>query len=249
MGTVTNLWRHPIKGVGCEPLTTSLMIHGQCMPMDRHWALAHSASKADFDNPQWARCLNFARGARTYSLMAVTASLDETSGEITLNHPDQPSITLDPEQDEPALIQWVRAISDPDRVMPERLYKADRGLTDSREQTVSILSNSSLSALGQSMGMDLDQRRFRGNIWLDGLAPWQEFDLVGQVLRIGSAEFDIIDPIERCMATTVNPDSGTSDAPTLATLERDHGHRNFGIFGVVRKTGTITLGDTAQVIS
>ena len=70
MGIVANLWRHPIKGVGREELASVNLETGRCMPMDRHWAIAHETAKVDFENPKWARCMNFARGARGYELMA-----------------------------------------------------------------------------------------------------------------------------------------------------------------------------------
>ena len=35
--------------------------------------------------------------------------------------------------------------------------------------------------------MALAMERFRGNVWLDGLAPFAEFDLVGRDLRVGGA--------------------------------------------------------------
>ena len=55
MGIVANLWRHPIKGVGREELASVNLETGRCMPMDRHWAIAHETAKVDFENPKWAR--------------------------------------------------------------------------------------------------------------------------------------------------------------------------------------------------
>ena len=66
MGSVANLWRHPIKGVGREELKSVKLENGRCMPMDRIWAVAHENSKVNFQNPEWASCLNFVRAASNY---------------------------------------------------------------------------------------------------------------------------------------------------------------------------------------
>ena len=33
------------------------------------------------------------------------------------------------------------------------------------------------------VGVPVDPLRFRGNVHMEGMAPWAEFDLVGQVLE------------------------------------------------------------------
>ncbi len=251
MITVTDLWRHPIKGVGCERLKTVALEVGKTMPWDRHWALAHADAKVDYANPEWARCLNFARGARGYKLMAVTSKFDEATGIIHLTHPDLDDISVNPENTSEArdLIEWVTQISDPKRSLPSHVFKADRGMTDSSAQTISILTKASLDAFAKTLGAPLDQRRFRGNIWLDGTTEaWEEFNWVGRSIRIGEVELEIPERIERCMATTVNPDTGISDLKTLDVLKENWGHRDFGIFGIVTKSGTVSVNDKVEVL-
>jgi uncharacterized protein YcbX len=121
------------------------------------------------------------------------------------------------------------------------------GMSDAPFASVSILNEASLRALSQKIGQDLDPRRFRGNLWLDGLAPWEEFDLVGKRLRIGAAEVDVVEPIGRCRATEANPVTGRRDAPTLAALEDGWGHTRFGVYAMVRKGGLVAVGDEARL--
>jgi len=251
MPNVTDLWRHPIKGVGREQLQSVALEAGKTMPWDRHWAVAHVDAKIDPENPVWARCMNFARAARGYRLMAVSSHLDEVAGTVTLKHPDLETISVNPDNapDAAALVKWVSEISNPDRSLPAHVFKApDRGMTDSSTANLSINTKASSDALSKATGTHLDQRRFRGKIWVDGYDAWEEFSWIGRRIRIGEAEFEITDPIERCMATTVNPDTGISDCATLATLQSNWGHKDFGVFGVVAKAGKITLGDTIEVL-
>ncbi len=90
--------------------------------------------------------------------------------------------------------------------------------------------------------------RWRGNLHLDGMLPWQEFDWIGKSIRIGGAEFEVRERIERCSATTVDPSSGERDHDTLAALKSNWGHTDFGVKAVVTKAGDIAAGDTVEVL-
>jgi len=68
-------------------------------------------------------------------------------------------------------------------------------------------------------------------------------------LRIGTAELKIEEPIKRCMATTANPETGKRDADTLGALKQNWGHTNFGIVGIVTRTGRVAVDDTLEVLT
>ena len=106
-------------------------------------------------------------------------------------------------------------------------------------------SNADLAA---KMGADVSPLRWRCNIHLDGLAPWAEFDLIGKTLRIGTAEMIVREPIRRCLATTANPATGVRDLDTLAALNKNWDHQDFGIYAEVITGGTLALGDQIEVL-
>lgn len=240
---LTQIWRHPIKGIGAERLDHVGLKVDRPLPMDRAWAVLEQGGEA---GQGWRPCRNFVRGAKGPSLMAVTARLE--GDVIHLSHPERPDIAITPGEEGAAgtLLSWLQPIYPADRRPPAALVRApEMGMSDAPFASVSILNEASLRALSQKMGQPLDPRRFRGNLWLDGLAPWEEFDLVGKRLRIGEAELDIVEPIGRCRATEANPDTGRRDASTLATLEDGWGHTQFGVYAMVRKGGRVAVGDTA----
>ena len=74
-------------------------------------------------------------------------------------------------------------------------------------------------------------RRFRPNIVVAGLKPWEEDTL--RRLRIGGVEFHVWQRCGRCVMTTIDRDTLTRGKEPLATLstfrERAHGQRNFGM--------------------
>lgn len=245
-GHLAQIWRHPIKGIGAERLEHVGLHPDRPLPLDRAWAVLEEGGEAA---DGWRACRNFVRGAKGPSLMAVRARVE---GEVIhLFHPDRPDLAITPGTPEAglALIPWLKPIYPADRRPPAALIKAPpMGMSDAPFASVAVLNLASLRALSDKLGQSLDPRRFRGNLWLDGLAAWEEFDLVGKRLRIGEAELEGIEPITRCRATEANPDTGLRDAATLSALEDGWGHTDFGIYAMVRRAGRVATGDKVSRI-
>ncbi|MFN3846227.1 MAG: MOSC domain-containing protein [Paracoccaceae bacterium] len=245
---LAHICRHPVKSIGFEELASALLTEGRALPFDREWAVAHDAAKFDV-LVSWAPKMNFLRGVAGPNLMAIQAKLDEAARQVTLSHPTAGSITLCPDTDSTVLMDWLRPLWPQDRPAPVRvIHLPGQAMTDWPDPFVAVLNFASNADLGHRMGVDLSIHRWRGNLWLDGLDAWAEWGLVGKIIRIGGAELRIEQRITRCKATTVNPDTGLSDADTLGALKTFFGHQDFGVYAMVIKSGPIALGDPVEVL-
>lgn len=249
--SLAHIYRHPIKSHGSERLDHVTLTQDQTLPWDRVWGVAHTAT--DIDGSDWAHCRNFTRGAANPALMAIKAQFDETSQQITLTHPDLEPLTANPDTDCPAIIAWVSELAVEGRAGPARVLRAatsaqGRGFTDQSDPYISILNLTSLRVLSQKAGREMSPLRFRGNLWIDGAAPWEEFDWVGKRLSLGGAILQVEERIDRCRATEANPDTGKRDTNTLALLEDGWDHRDFGVFARVVQSGPVAVGDTLKVL-
>jgi uncharacterized protein YcbX len=251
MAQITELYRHPIKAHGREALSSATLTTGNTFPWDRVWAVAHEASKVTPSNTDWARCVNFSRAAKALGLMAITAQMDTSAGIVHLHHPDLGAVSGNP--DEPAdaarLIAWAKPLMPADRAQSVFIAKAtDRGMTDSPFPSISINTHGSLRGLSERAGMELSQHRWRGNIWLDGVEPWAEFDWIGRDLQVGKVRLAVRARITRCKATTANPETGRFDLDTLALLNKGYGHQDFGVYAEVITGGKIRTGDKVEIL-
>lgn len=247
MITISEIWRHPIKALGRERVASSILEAGKCLPWDRAWAVAHDRGR-DANESEWAHCRNFIRAASAPALMAIECRLDETTGAVTLTHPDLEDLTVDPIRDQQSLITWVAPLIPENRPAPARVVRVPgRGMTDSGTPGITIANLSSHRAVEQKWGRPLSRHRWRANLWLDGAAPWEEFDWIDKTLRIGGAVIEVYGRTERCRATESNPDTGVRDADTLGTL-RSWDHQDFSVKAKVIETGPIREGDTLEVI-
>ncbi|MEL7099680.1 MAG: MOSC N-terminal beta barrel domain-containing protein [Pseudomonadota bacterium] len=238
-GVLAHIWRHPIKGIGSEALEAAELTPEAAMVGDRAWALLNDAAD---DTDAWQPRRNFlqvASGPRLAQVGAVS-----TPDSVMLTHPERDPLANG--TDGAALGAWIGDLWPEGRPGPARLVKAPaQGMTDVDFASVSIGNLASLRALSQKAGFDIDMRRFRINLWLDGLAPWEEIDLLGRAeLRIGDVVMTPVEPIERCRAPDANPRSGMRDVGMLSLLEEGWNTRDFGIYVTVAEAGTMRFGDT-----
>ena len=243
--TLAGIWRHPVKALSREGLDQVQLTTGEGLPWDRHWAVTHEASKYE---DGWAQKINFLRGVTGPELMAVTAKLDENTRRIVLRHPQQPDMEFAPDDstETPRLVAWLDPIWPADKPRPTGIVTAERPMTDVPEPWVSVINLASHRAVGQKLGeSDMSAHRWRGNLWIDGLAPWEEFDLVGRRLQVGAATLEIQVRITRCKATMANPETGQRDLDTLGALG-SWDHQDFGVYASVVEGGTVTLGDPVR---
>lgn len=243
-GRVEALWRYPIKSHGRESLARVTLKAGQTLPWDRTWAVAHT--ETDVDGSQWVPCQNFSRGSKAPRLAGIDAQLDEATGVVRLSHPDLTDLEVNPDEDPAALLAWAGPLIPENRAQSARVIRgAARGFTDTDFASVSIMNASSHRAVEGRLGRPLEIERWRGNIWLDGLAPWEEFDWLGREIRIGGAVLAVRERILRCAHTTASPKTGLRDTDTLGVLDEGWGHRDFGVYAEVVQGGDVACGDPA----
>lgn len=247
--TLSRIVRHPIKSVGHEECDSITLTPGQVLPYDRAWAIKTVGGPLQGAPDGWMPKMLFLRGVAAGTLQAIRAEFDDASNRITLFHPDLMPFTGILPTCGPALIDWLRPLWPDTRPAPEALVaRSDGGaLTDVPDPYVSILSTTSNRILGARMGMDLSIHRWRGNLWLDGLAPWEEFDLIGHDIRLGATTLRVETRITRCLATTFDPATGQQRGDTLSALDHGWDHQDFGVYARVIRGGQIALGDTVTL--
>lgn len=246
--TLAHIRRHPIKSIGGEGLDQVTLAAARRLPGDREWAVLTEAGERNAqasqsgDEPdRWLPKSCFVRGVQSPQVQAISGGWSD--GRLVLRQPTQPDLTVNPATEGARLIDWLRPLWPTGAPAPTRLVRGAGIWTDQKWPWISILSLSSLAHLEQKTGRRLGLHRWRGNLWIDGLAPWAERDLIGRVIRIGAVELRVTDQIGRCEATSVDTETGARDIDMLAQLQALYGHTDFGIFAEVVTGGAIALGD------
>ncbi|MEN9061635.1 MOSC domain-containing protein [Ponticoccus litoralis] len=243
-GRLDQIWRFPIKSHGRESVASALLEPGQTLPRDRLWAVAHDAT--DADGSHWVGYRNFSIGSKAPALAAITARTDEAAGTVTLSHPDRDDLTLNPDTEGQRLIDWAGGFIPASRAQSVRVVRgAQRGFTDSDFASITLGNLSSHRAVEQRIGHALSIHRWRCNLWVENLAPWEEFDWLDREIRVGPTVLKIRERTDRCLATHNNPETGARDANVLSALDT-WGHRDFTVRAEVIEGGRIAPGDPVE---
>jgi uncharacterized protein YcbX len=244
---VASLYRYPIKGLSPERLSKAELSKGCYLPADRLFAIENGPSGFDPAAPQHQPKIKFLTLMRNEALARLTTRYDDATTTLTIVKGGREVTRGDLSSQEGRLdIETFFR-----RFMPKELRGAPKLLaapsgfrfTDSRRGFVSIINRASVQAIEEMTGAPVDPLRFRGNIHVDGLAPWAEFDLVGRVLENASGlRLRAIKRIERCAAINVDPATGIRDLALPRTLMQRLGHADCGIYAEVVGSGEIGEG-------
>ncbi len=107
-----------------------------------------------------------------------------------------------------------------------------------------IIGQNSLDDLNERMNMPLPMNRFRPNIAFEGQQPFEEDEW--KDFTIGNCQFTAVKPCARCTIPTVDQATAAKGKEPLATLSTYRQRNNKIYFGqnlLVKRTGTIRVGD------
>jgi uncharacterized protein YcbX len=253
---IRSLYRYPVKGLTPERLAQATLSPGRCIPWDRAFALAQGDAPLDPEHPAWISKTNFMCLARNAKAALLNTSFDESAGTLAITSPDGAAITASPfvAEGRAALTSFLTAFLGQEArygvtgQAPQFHYFPQHSFCDHKTQVVSFIGLGSLSALEQAVGTPRDVRRFRANIYIDDIAPWAEFSLLGKTLAIGDVRMVVQERIDRCAATTVNPDTAARDANPVKELQQNFGHVDLGVFAEILCPGEIRPGDEIKVV-
>jgi uncharacterized protein YcbX len=263
MSRVTALYRHPVKGLTPESCDRLSVLPEGRVAGDR--ALAFRFADAQLPEDAWSRKYGFAVLVNTPGLARLETCFDATARRLRISL-DGELIADECLDDagrrrlEAAVECYVLGLPDnPLAGRPERrpLRLIGDGITpryqDSQQGQITLHSRESLSSVGAALREPaLDERRFRSNIAIEGVAPWEEQNWIGRRLRIGAIEFEVSKAKTRCLATHANPHTGERDLRVMETLVRAFGQRE-PTFAVALMTsgpgGEIHVGDDVSVLS
>ncbi|WP_113903037.1 MULTISPECIES: 2Fe-2S iron-sulfur cluster-binding protein [Brevibacterium] len=247
---IAELHRFPVKGFPAERIDSADIRRGRGIVGDRAAALTNGS--VDVPDGSWQRYSAFTvlkndTGLQGWQVSASPASAEPAAAAvtITLTAPDGTATTFRTD-DAGRRAASARFLSDRIRAQGpcrRRLVAAEQGMFDSRSAGISIINPATVAALGG----DLDPLRFRGNVLVEGLAPFAEFGLIGTIVRLGEARVAITESIERCPATTVDPATAEVDVNVPRILAATCGHLHCGVYGRILDSGIARTGDAIEI--
>ena len=246
---IRHLYRYPVKGLSGEPLKSVTLLAGLGIPIDRSVAIARKPGLFDPAAPVALTKDKFLMLMRDEALARLITRYDEGSGILSVARPGAADARYALREDEGrrALAAFLRdhvgGGLDPVVVAADGHQFTDISVVSPEKmRAISLINLASVGALAHAIAKPVDHRRFRANIYFDGVAPWAELDWVDREITVGAARLRITMRTRRCAATQVNPETAERDINIPGEIKRHFGHFDMGVYGEVIEGGAITRG-------
>jgi uncharacterized protein YcbX len=249
---VAALHRYPVKGLSPERLARAELTRGAYFPGDRLFAIENGPSGFDPAAPQHQPKAKFLMLMRNEALARLRTRYEDGTATLLIEEGGREAARgdLSTREGRLALEAFFRRFMARELRGPPKVLAAPDGFrfTDSRKGFVSLINLASVGAIEAMVGAPVDPLRFRGNLHVEGLGAWAEFDLVGRELEGPSGlRLKVTKRIERCAATNVDPASGIRDLDIPSTLMRRLGHFDCGVYAEVLRDGSLVEGERLAV--
>ena len=114
--------------------------------------------------------------------------------------------------------------------------------------SVSLINIQSINDFQKKIDKKVEISRFRGNICIDGIKPWEERNWIGKIIKINNVSFKVEKNIPRCVAINLKPTTDDNSLNLLQSLKKTYNHFEMGIYLVALDGGEINSGDKLEII-
>lgn len=257
IGTITSLVRYPVKSMAGEAIDTGFLGFPGLFG-DRVYSFIHEGAKpgfpwftireleelvrykAHFRNPELMRAPLDMQAALSRGVGLTMLYPQENAFDVEVELPDGERLSILA----PELKLHLEVVAETKLA----LRFSERSLSDCRP--VSIFSNGTASALAAEIGVPIDKRRFRANLYVDwdSAEPYFENTLIGRILQIGErARVMVTERDPRCKVITIDPDTGDETPSILRHITKTH-EGKAGVYGAVLLEGLVHAGDPIQLL-
>jgi uncharacterized protein YcbX len=259
VGRVESLWRYPVKSMRGEELNEAYIgfpgIYG-----DRLLAFTSSASPTGFPyltgreqrqmllyRPRFRHPDKAVKPPNLAEAEAIAPGLNPVIGSpddltVDVETPSGETLAID----DPRLIRGLLGGLGDEQTLT--LQRSERGMADCRP--LSLFSLQTTRQLGEEIGLTLDKRRFRANVYVDleGEMGFGEDSFVGRKLKIGSKTvLSVLERDPRCAMVSIDPDTAERNPEILRQVSKGHDGRA-GVYAAVLVEGLVRPGDAIELL-
>jgi uncharacterized protein len=250
MISVTSLYRYHVKGLSPEPLPHAELVVGATMASDRKYAIENGPGRFDPNAPRHLPKITFLMLMRDERLATLKSEYDDATETLTILRDGKQVAkgALNTPLGRSMIEQFLAAYMKSELRGAPKIVSADgHSFSDVASKCLHIVNLASVRDLERVTGKAIDPLRFRANVYLEGVAPWDEFKWLDKTLTMGGAKLVVFARTQRCDAINVDPVTGKRDMGLPATLSRTYGHTDVGIYAKVSVGGHIACGDGVTV--
>ncbi len=244
---IASLYLWPVKGLSGQPLEEAVIEAGKPLAHDRQWAIERGTQYFDPARPRHIPKGKFLQLVNTAKLAELDSQYDVETATLTLSRGGKQLARgqLATPAGRAIIEQFLAAwLKDDLPGAPRVAGFGEHHFFDVPKPYLSLINIETLKDIARIAGKPLDPRRFRANIYIEGLPAWQEFNWLDKDVRVnGKPLFRAAERIGRCIATCVDPDTGERDLHLPRAMLDAFGHKDCGLYLEPSASAVIRPGD------
>ena len=244
---IENLFYSPVKSISFEESESLNVLTDRGIENDRIFAFVQNLDstfiKHLIEDPKSRKLNNFVTLKNYPELNQYNFTY--AKDKLILKKQDEIIITINPfsENEKILLCDKINQIIQKDKKLDLLMDEKNPFFDTMPNNSISLINKKSISDFSNKISTNIEFERFRANIYIDGLAAWEERDWVGKTININNIKFFVSDEISRCSATNLKPSTDIVTINLPNQLKKTYDHINMGLYVVPQQNGVISKED------
>ena len=244
---IENLFYSPVKSISFEQSETLNVLTDRGIESDRIFAFVQNLDSNSIKNliedPKSRKLNNFLTLKNSPELNQYNFTY--VKNKLILKKKHEIIITINPfsKNEKKLLCDKINQIILKDKKLDLLMDEKNPFFDTMPNNSISLINKKSISDFSNKISTNIEIERFRANIYIDGVAAWEERDWIGKTININNIKFFVSDEISRCSATNLKPSTDIVTINLPNQLKKTYDHINMGLYIVPQQNGVISKED------
>ena len=244
---IENLFYSPVKSISFEESESLNVLTDRGIESDRIFAFVQNLDSNSIKNliedPKSRKLNNFLTLKNSPELNQYNFTYAKNKS--ILKKKDEIIISINPfsKNEKKLLCDKINQIILKDKKLDLLMDEKNPFFDTMPNNSISLINKKSISDFSNKISTNIEIERFRANIYIDGLAAWEERDWIGKTININNINFFVSDEISRCSATNLKPSTDIVTINLPNQLKKTYDHINMGLYIVPQQNGVISKED------
>jgi len=244
---IENLFYSPVKSISFEESESLNVLTDRGIESDRIFAFVQNLDSNSIKNliedPKSRKLNNFLTLKNSPELNQYNFTY--VKDKLILKKKDEIIISINPfsKNEKKLLCDKINQIILKDKKLDLLMDEKNPFFDTMPNNSISLINKKSISDFSNKISTNIEIERFRANIYIDGIAAWEERDWIGKTININNINFFVSDEISRCSATNLKPSTDIVTINLPNQLKKTYDHINMGLYIVPQQNGVISKED------
>ena len=244
---IENLFYSPVKSISFTKSEFLNVLKDKGIQSDRIFAFVQNLDSISIKNlledPKFRKLNNFITLKNTPELNKY--NFIYIKDKLILKKQDEIIISINPflENEKKLLCDKINNIINKNKKLDFLMDEKNPFFDTMPDNSISLVNKKSVTDFSTKILSDIEFERFRANIYIDGLAAWEERNWIGKTIKINNIDFFVSGEISRCSATNLKPSTDIVTINLPNQLKKTYDHINMGLYIVPQQNGVISKED------